>query len=186
MTSEWCPSDSQMTPDWYPSHPQMTHEWLPCHACMTCTHVMHACHACMPCMHVMHAWHASCMQVISKTRKNKKERKKLSPEARKQTRASESLKMELKTKNLTKGGAQKVSPGGAKTNESFWKSQNNIKNTILRFPSCLFTIALVIERKKLSPEARKQTRAFESLKMSSTNQLNVSHRNKSKRKSAKS
>ena len=65
--------------------------------------------------------------------------------------------------------AQKVIPGGVKTNESFWKSQNNIKKTILRFPSFLLTIALVIERKKLSPEARKQTRASESLKITSKN-----------------
>ena len=40
--------------------------------------------------------------------------------------------------------AQKVIPGGAKTNESFWKSQNNVKKSILRFPSFMFTIALVI------------------------------------------
>ena len=40
--------------------------------------------------------------------------------------------------------AQKVMPGGAKTNESFWKSQNNLKKSILRFPSFMFTIALVI------------------------------------------
>ena len=40
--------------------------------------------------------------------------------------------------------AQKVIPGGSKTNESFWKSQNNIKKSILRFPSFMFTIALVI------------------------------------------
>ena len=39
------------------------------------------------------------------------------------------------------GRAQKVISGGAKTNESFWKSQNNIKKLILRFPSFLFTIA---------------------------------------------
>ena len=39
---------------------------------------------------------------------------------------------------------------------------------------------------KLSLEARKQTRASESLKLTSTNQLNVSHRNKYKRKSATS
>ena len=29
--------------------------------------------------------------------------------------------------------AQKVIPGGAKTNESFWKYQNNVKQSILRF-----------------------------------------------------
>ena len=28
--------------------------------------------------------------------------------------------------------AQKVIPGGAKTNESFWKSQNKVKKSILR------------------------------------------------------
>ena len=43
------------------------------------------------------------------------------------------------------------------------------------FPSFLFTIALVIERKKLAPEARKQTRASEKLKMTSKSQLYVSH-----------
>ena len=63
--------------------------------------------------------------------------------------------------------AQKVIPGGAKTNESLWKSQNNVKKPILRFPTFLFTLALVIERKKLSLEARKQTRASESLKIRS-------------------
>ena len=56
--------------------------------------------------------------------------------------------------------AQEVIPGGAKTNESFWKSQNNIKKTILRFPSFLLTIALVIERNKLSPEARKKNESL--------------------------
>ena len=71
--------------------------------------------------------------------------------------------------------AQKVIPGGAKKNESLWKSQNNVKTSILRFPIFLFTIALVIERKKLSPEARKQTRASESLKITSKNQFYVSH-----------
>ena len=70
--------------------------------------------------------------------------------------------------------AQKVIPGGAKKNESLWKSQNNIKKSILRFPSFLLTIALVIERKKLSPEARKQTRASESPKITSKNQFYVS------------
>ena len=35
------------------------------------------------------------------------------------------------------------------------------------FPNMLFTIALVIERKQLSPEARKQTRASESVKIRS-------------------
>ena len=70
--------------------------------------------------------------------------------------------------------AQKVIPGGAKTNESFWKSQNDVEKSILRFPSSLFTIDLVIERKKLSPEARKQTRASESFKMRSTNRFYVS------------
>ena len=69
---------------------------------------------------------------------------------------------------------QKVIPVGAKTNESFWKSQNNIKNSSLRLPLSLLTIALVIERKKLSPEARKKTRASESLKITSKNQLYVS------------
>ena len=38
----------------------------------------------------------------------------------------------------------------------------------------VFTIALVIERKKLSPEARKQTRASESLKIRSKNKFYVS------------
>ena len=70
--------------------------------------------------------------------------------------------------------AQKVIPGGAKTNESFWKSQNNVKKSILRFPSFMFTIALVIERKILSPEVRKTTRASESLKITSKNQFGVS------------
>ena len=71
--------------------------------------------------------------------------------------------------------AQKVIPGGAKTNESFWKFQNDVKKSILRFPSFLSTVALVIERKKLSPEARKQTRASESLKMTPKRQVYVSH-----------
>ena len=70
--------------------------------------------------------------------------------------------------------AQKVIPGGAKTNESFWQFQNHVKKSILRFPTFLFTIALVIERKKLSPEARKKTRASESLKITSKNQFYVS------------
>ena len=38
---------------------------------------------------------------------------------------------------------------------------------LLFFPSFLFIIALVIKRKQLSPEARKQTRASESLKVMS-------------------
>ena len=63
--------------------------------------------------------------------------------------------------------AQKVIPGGTKTNESLRKSQINVKKTILRFSIFLFTIALVIERKKLSPEAQKQTRASESPKTTS-------------------
>ena len=71
--------------------------------------------------------------------------------------------------------AQKVIPGGSKTNESFWKSQNSVKKWILRFPPFVFTTALVIERKKLSPEARKQTRASESPKITSTNQFYASH-----------
>ena len=71
--------------------------------------------------------------------------------------------------------AQKVIPGGSKTNESFWKSRNNVKKIILRFPPFVFTTALVIERKKLSPEARKQTRASESLKITSKNQFYVTH-----------
>ena len=71
--------------------------------------------------------------------------------------------------------AQKVIPGGVKTNESLWKSQNNVKKSILRFPSFMFAIALVTERKKLSPEARKQTRASESLKITSKNHFYVSH-----------
>ena len=80
------------------------------------------------------------------------ERKKLSPEARKQT---------IIFVYYSPGDrAQKVIPRGVKTNESFWKSQNNIKTTILRFPSFLLTIALVIERKKLSPEARKKNESF--------------------------
>ena len=114
-----------------------------CHACMSCMHVMHACHACMPCMHVMHACHAcmSCMHVMHAC--------------------------QFTTQKTKKDRVQKVSPGGAKTNESFWKSQNDVKKTILRFPSFSFTIALVVERKKLSPEARKQTRASESLNMTS-------------------
>ena len=33
--------------------------------------------------------------------------------------------------------AQQVIPGGAKTNESFWKSQNNVEKTHFRFPSIL-------------------------------------------------
>ena len=70
--------------------------------------------------------------------------------------------------------AQKVIPGGAKINESFWKSQNNVKKSILRFRSFLFTIALVIERKKLSPEARKQTRASDSFKITSKKRFHVS------------
>ena len=56
--------------------------------------------------------------------------------------------------------AQKVIPGGAKTNESLWKSQNNVKQIILRFPTFLFTIALVIERKKLFPEARNKNESL--------------------------
>ena len=111
------------------------------------------------------------------------ERKKLSPEARKQTRASESLKITSKSQfyvshhffDYSPGDrAQKVITGGAKTNESLWKSHNNVKKSILRFPTVLFTIALVIERKKLSPEARKQTRASERLKITSKNQCYVS------------
>ena len=45
--------------------------------------------------------------------------------------------------------------------------KNNVKKKNLRFPTFVFTIAVVIERKKLSLEARKQTRASESLKMTS-------------------
>ena len=71
--------------------------------------------------------------------------------------------------------AQKVIPGGAKTNESFRKSKKDVEKSILRFPSLLCTIALVIERKQLSPEARKQTRASESLKITPKAQLYVSH-----------
>ena len=71
--------------------------------------------------------------------------------------------------------AQKVIPGGAKTNESFWKSQNIVKKSILRFQLFLFTIALVIERKKLCPEARKQTGASESFKITSKKHFYVSH-----------
>ena len=71
--------------------------------------------------------------------------------------------------------AQKVIPGGAKTNESFWKFQNDVKKSIFRFPLFLPALALVIERKKLSPEARKQTRASESLKITSKNKFYVSH-----------
>ena len=71
--------------------------------------------------------------------------------------------------------AQKVIPGGTKTNESLWESQKDVKKLIIHFPSFLFTTALVIERKELSPEARKQTRASESLKMMSKCQLYVSH-----------
>ena len=72
------------------------------------------------------------------------ERKKLSPEARKQTRASESLKKTSKKNNFTfpiifvyyspGDRAQTVIPGGAKTNESFWQPQNDVKKSILRFP----------------------------------------------------
>ena len=73
--------------------------------------------------------------------------------------------------------AQKVIPGGAKTNESFWKFQNDVKKSILRFPLFLSTVALVIERKKLSPapEVRKQTRASESLKITSQDQFYIFH-----------
>ena len=71
--------------------------------------------------------------------------------------------------------AQKVIPGGSKTNESFWTSRNNVKKWILRFPPFVFTTALVIESKKLSPEARKRTRASESLKITSKNQFYVTH-----------
>ena len=74
--------------------------------------------------------------------------------------------------------AQTIISGGAKTNESFWKSQNGVEKSTLRFLSFLlflFTIALVIERKKLSPEARKQTRASESLKIASKNKFYASH-----------
>ena len=87
------------------------------------------------------------------------ERKKLSPEARKKTRAFESLKITSKKHfyvpiiyvyDRPGDRAQKVIPGGAKTNESFWKSQNDVKKSILRFPSFVFTKALVIERKKIS------------------------------------
>ena len=38
----------------------------------------------------------------------------------------------LKTQSPTKDRAQKVSPGGGKPNESFWKSQNDIKKSIIR------------------------------------------------------
>ena len=72
------------------------------------------------------------------------ERKKLSPEARKQTRASESLKIRSTNQfyvsqhfvHYSPGDrAQKVIPGGAKTNESLWKSHNKVKQSILRFPA---------------------------------------------------
>ena len=71
--------------------------------------------------------------------------------------------------------AQKVIPGGTKTNESLRKSQINVNKSILRFPTFLCAIALVIERKKLSPEARKKTRASESLKITFKNKFYVSH-----------
>ena len=70
--------------------------------------------------------------------------------------------------------AQKVIPGGAKTNESFWKSQKNVKKTIVCFPSFLLTTALVIKGQKLSPEAQTKTRASESLKITSKNKFYVS------------
>ena len=63
-------------------------------------------------------------------------RKKLSPKARKKTWASESPNKRQKNNftfpsifvNYSPGDrAQKVIPGGAKKNESFWKSQNNVK-----------------------------------------------------------
>ena len=50
----------------------------------------------------------------------------------------------------------------------------NYPKMISKWFQNLFTIALVIERKKLAPEARKQTRASESFKMRSTNQFYVS------------
>ena len=36
--------------------------------------------------------------------------------------------------------AQKVIPGGAKTNENFWKFQNDINKSSLRFPSFLLVV----------------------------------------------
>ena len=68
--------------------------------------------------------------------------------------------------------AQKVVPGGTKTNESLRKSQMNVNKSILCFPTVLFAIALVIERNKLSPEAR----ASESIKITSKNQFYVSQK----------
>ena len=71
--------------------------------------------------------------------------------------------------------AQKNSPGGPKTEESFWKAQNDVEISIIRFPMFFITIALVIERKKLAPEARKQRRASERHKMTSKIKLFVSY-----------
>ena len=48
--------------------------------------------------------------------------------------------------------AEQVIPGGAQTNESLWKFQNNAKKSILRSPIFLFTIALVIEQKSADPK----------------------------------
>merc|ERR1712185_71530 len=52
-------------------------------------HVMHACHACMSCISCMHVMHA-CQQV------KKKERKKLSPEARNKKEISSKSLIDVK------------------------------------------------------------------------------------------
>ena len=107
----------------------------------------------------------------------KKERKKLSPEARKQTRASESPKITSKKSILRFQSIlfaialvierKKLSPEARKQTRAYESLKLISKMSMKRFPSFWFNIALVIERKKLAPEAQKQTRASESLKMTS-------------------
>ena len=57
----------------------------------------------------------------------------------------------------------------------FRPSQKRRECSIRLFFKDLFAMALVVERKKIAPEARKQTRASESLKMTSKTKLYVSH-----------
>ena len=97
------------------------------------------------------------------------ERNTLSPEARKQTRATESLKITSKNQFYVShhfvyyspgDRAQKVIPGGAKTNESFCKSQNDVEKLKFSFPIIFVYYSPGDRAQKVIPGGAKTNESF--------------------------
>ena len=121
MIPKWSQNDSKMTPKWSPNGPKLTPKWSQNDSKLTPKWSQND-------PQMIPKWYQNDTKMIPKWSQHDP---KMIPKW-----SQNDFKMIPTCVYYSPGDrAQKIIPGGARTNESFWKFQNDVEKSIIRFPS---------------------------------------------------